>query len=120
MKATPYAFSMAETLDLRKLRQRREERGLTQTAMAEGMGLTNSTYRSLEIGAHNMRLYQFRQICILLDLDPLEICELLRLPAVNRHDVRIFRLACRRLKTTPGKALRDFIKVFCQSAREVK
>lgn len=114
----PYLFSPAETLDLRRLREIRRDKGLTLAAVGQGMGLSGGRYGGLERGETHMRLYQFRQVCILLDLNPLEVCELLRLPVINRLDARNFRAACRRMGTTPAQALADFLKTFIRLSRE--
>jgi transcriptional regulator with XRE-family HTH domain len=111
-------FSPDEVLDLRRLRAIRQNKKLSLTELGEAIGIRGSYYRAMELGKVHMRLWQFRRLCILLDLDPLEICELLRLPVVNRRDIPNFRAACRRLGTTPAQALADFLKTFIRLSKE--
>ena len=111
-------FSPDEVVDLRRLRTIRQSKKLSQAAMAEALGITTGYYGPMELGKVHMRLWHFRRLCIILDLDPLEICELLRLPTVNRRDIQNFRAACRRLGTTPAQALADFLKTFIRLSQE--
>jgi transcriptional regulator with XRE-family HTH domain len=114
----PSPVSPDEVLDLRRLRAIRKSKKLSQAALAEALGIIHGYYGPMELGKVHMRLWMFRRLCIILDLDPLEICELLRLPTVNRRDIQNFRAACRRLGTTPAKALADFMKTFIRLSKE--
>jgi len=114
---TPHPVSAAEILDLRRLREIRRGKGLTLDAVGRAIGLSGGRYGAFERGADYMRLWHFRQVCIVLNLDPLEICEILRHPVINRRDMEHFRAACRRLGTTPAQALADFLKVFIKEAK---
>lgn len=118
MPANRRLYAPHETINLKRLKEIRLAKGFTITAMAKNMGITNQTYRALENGTTSFLLYHFRQLCIILDLNPLDICELPRLPILNRHLIRRFNTACKRLGRSPNQALHDFMLTFSQLATE--
>lgn len=111
-------FAPHEVIDLRRLQEIRTAKGFTQTAIAKAMGIHPSTYRSLEDGKNSLLLYHFRQLCIILELNPFDICDILRLPIFNRHHIRHFKAACKRLGQSPTQALEDFMLTFIKLAKE--
>lgn len=111
-------YAPHEAINLKRLREFRQAKGFTIAAIAKAMGIKPSTYRMMETGRNSLLLYHFRQICILLDLNPLDICEILRLPIINRNHVRNFRAACKRLGQSPSQALEYFMVTFAQLSKE--
>ncbi|MEM4721781.1 MAG: helix-turn-helix transcriptional regulator [Candidatus Methanomethylicaceae archaeon] len=109
-------YAPHETINLKRLREIRRAKGFTIAAIAKAMGISPSNYRFIETGRNNALLYQFRQLCILLDINPLDICELLRLPILNRQLIRRFNSACKRLGQSPNQALQDFMLTFSEIA----
>ncbi|MEW6385923.1 MAG: helix-turn-helix transcriptional regulator [Thermodesulfobacteriota bacterium] len=113
-------FPLEHYFDLRKLRKHCRRRGLNGSALGRLLGLSPGVMAYYLRGGGPLPLYWFRQVCAALELDPLEVCELLRLPVLDWGEVNRFRAACRRAGTTPFQALQDFLTVFVQEAREAK
>ncbi|MCL6622932.1 MAG: helix-turn-helix domain-containing protein [Syntrophobacterales bacterium] len=103
-------------LNLHKLKDLRQARGLTQTQLSRLLGLERDGYSIYETGKSHLSLCLFRQLCLALDLDPFTILELLYLTEKNSlidpQLLKDFRDACLRHGTTPAEALRDFMQVF--------
>jgi hypothetical protein len=59
-------------------------------------------------------LHRFQAICVSYGIDPLPVCELLRLLPVPRNLLREFRQAYREEGVTPLQALLDFMRVYCR------
>jgi len=114
----PVPFSPDQVLDLKLLRDIRQGKGLTITEVGRALGIQGSYYGALERGKHHISIWHFRGLCIILNLDPIVICELLRHPLINRQDAKNFRAACRRLGITPAQALADFMKTFIRTVKE--
>jgi transcriptional regulator with XRE-family HTH domain len=56
-----------------RLAEARKLSGLTQSTVAEAMGLSNSQYSRIETGATEMTLRQFLAACEAVNLDPAEL-----------------------------------------------
>lgn len=54
----------------RSLRRARKRTGLTQTAAAEVMGLSRSSYANVERGKQRLLLWPFRKLCVRLGVRP--------------------------------------------------
>ncbi len=52
------------------VRQKRQMLGKKQEAVAEALGITQSTYQRMETGQSSMYLHQFVAVCGELALDP--------------------------------------------------
>jgi hypothetical protein len=59
-------------------------------------------------------LKRFVKLCEAYGCDSFEILEMLGSWPVPPGDLRRFRVACRKEKTTPAEALRDFMLVYAE------
>lgn len=61
-------YSKEYSLFLEQLRNAREEKGLTQTEVAERLGQTQSFVSKVERGERRIDIVELRTLCIALDL----------------------------------------------------
>jgi len=94
--------------------QFRRRCGLTQEALAKEINLVRGGYAGYETGAIVPSLHAFRQVSLSLDLNPIELCDLLRLnPLGLDYQTRVrFVRVCKQQGLTPMGALRELIKAF--------
>jgi transcriptional regulator with XRE-family HTH domain len=104
-----------QVVNLPKLKAIRKAFGLSQQELSRSLGLKPDTYNTYETGKAHLSLALFRELCLKLNLDYLDIPELLNLNLFDPKLLRKFRAACQRHDTTPAEALVDFMLVFSQS-----
>ena len=51
-----------------RLRAARREKGLTQTELAEKLGITQKSYQRMETGTHDLKMSTIYKICKTLDV----------------------------------------------------
>ena len=51
-----------------RLRQARKNKGLTQTELAEKLGITQKSYQRMETGAHDLKMSTIYQLCKALNI----------------------------------------------------
>lgn len=113
-------YTPAEILNLIQLRKIRKEAGHSCSSIARALGIHSSRYSAMEIGKCHFRLWHFRQICYVLNLDPLTIASLLNLTDIPKKDIKRFLKACSTVGITPAQALGDFLKAFCLEAANLR
>lgn len=59
------------------LRRRREEAGMTQTALAAALGWPQQRLSAVEAGARRLDIFEFAELTTCLGLDPAEAVELI-------------------------------------------
>lgn len=94
----------------KKLRSFRERAKLSLTQVSEDTRIAISSISDYECGKIVPQLHQFRKLCELYELDPFEICELIKLRGFDPHFIKEFREACKRGDTTPKEALINCMK----------
>lgn len=51
-----------------RLRQARKNKGLTQTELANRLGITQKSYQRMETGVHDLKMSTISQLCYALDI----------------------------------------------------
>lgn len=100
--------------DHRKLKAHRRRVGLSLGKAAILTEIPKSSIDEYERGVSLPPLKRFVKLCEAYGCDSFEILEMLGSGPVPPGDLRRFRVACRKEKTTPAEALRDFILVFTE------
>jgi DNA-binding XRE family transcriptional regulator len=111
----PFHKTFAESnlhMDLKFLRIIRKRLGLNAFKAAEQVGVGRYTFCRWEKGENLPPLPRFKQICKIFQLDPFEICDLLKIELIPRAILRKFRVACERDKKKPLEAVIEFMRVY--------
>lgn len=95
--------------------QLRVKKGLSKRDMEEKLGLTEYQWNKYETekGTRDIRrvtVSRFRDICRVLEADPLEMCDLMHYWPIPQETIRMFRKACEKEKVTPLEALIQLMK----------
>lgn len=93
----------------KRLRKIREQLQLSLIQVSQLTGIAISSLSDYECGKIVPQVHQFKKLCEAYELDPLEICELIKIKISDPRDIKEFRQACHRYETTPLQAFRDFI-----------
>ena len=96
----------------KKLRSFRERAQLSLTQVSEETRIAISSISDYECGKIVPQLHQFKKLCELYELDPFEICELIRLHVFDQSRIKDFRAACKRCDATPKEELKTFLEVY--------
>ena len=96
----------------KKLRLFRERAQLSLTQVSEQTMIAISSISDYECGKIVPQLHQFKKLCELYELDPFEICELIKLRVFDPRQIKEFREACKRCDATPKEELNNFMKVY--------
>lgn len=111
----------ASFLDLDKLKQLRLEHGLSQTQIAHKLGLkADWSWGIYETGKNHLPLWALRELYLQLNLDPLTLLELLRIPFPNPKTLRDFRRACQKENLSPAEALAELISTYSYAVLKKK
>jgi transcriptional regulator with XRE-family HTH domain len=100
------------TLDLKMLRNCREQRELTLARVKELTGLGTSTLSDYEAGRVEPPLNKIQLLVEVYGLDCFEILELLRFNVLAPGYIRLFREACARASCSSQEALQSLIEKF--------
>ncbi|MCW2264255.1 transcriptional regulator with XRE-family HTH domain [Gluconobacter cerinus] len=88
----------------KKIRERRDDLGLTQLELAQKIGLARGSVANIEAGRQSVLLHQFLTLCSVLDLDP---CLALPSPNIESEEQiempENVRNAVQKLKKISGK-----------------
>jgi transcriptional regulator with XRE-family HTH domain len=96
----------------RLLRELRKQRGWNLDLAGQAAGIPGFTIGQYEAARQFPPPHRLRALCLGYDLDPFEVCELLRFYPVPRGLLRKFRAACRKEGTTPLETLLNLIEVY--------
>ncbi|MBM4274122.1 MAG: helix-turn-helix transcriptional regulator [Deltaproteobacteria bacterium] len=101
------------------LAQIRRQQGLTQREMAKALGLASrETFSAYERGYIAPSLATFQGMCRVLNLDPVTLAAILKLPFLPNQEMERFYRACRQTALTPGEALRQLVRSFVRVVEE--
>ena len=89
----------------RQLKKIRERLGLSLGQVQKMTGIASSSLWDYEHGKIVPQLHQFKKLCEAYHLDPLEICELMRLKIYEDFLLREFRRGCQKEGKSPGLVL---------------
>lgn len=96
----------------KKLRLFRERAQPVLTQISEETRIAISSNSDYECGETVPQLHQFKKFCELYELNPSEICELIKLEVFEPRDIKEFREACKQCDANPKKKLTTFLKVY--------
>ncbi len=88
-----------------KLRTFRQRSNFSLTRVSEMTGISTSSISDYECGRIVPQVHQLKKLCEVYNLDPFEVCELIRFEAYDSQKIRTFREACRRQGLKPKQAL---------------
>uniref|UniRef100_A0A7V4G6B5 XRE family transcriptional regulator n=1 Tax=Desulfobacca acetoxidans TaxID=60893 RepID=A0A7V4G6B5_9BACT len=97
------------TLDLKRLRAYRQQRGLTLARVQELTGISRSALCDFEQGRTVLQLHKLLALIRLYDLDLFELAALFRLEVLSPGHLRLFRHACAQTGCSAQEALEDLI-----------
>jgi len=113
----PFAKTFAESnlhLDLKLLRIFRKRMGWNAFEAAERIGMGKFTFCRWEKGENLPPFLRFREICRAFQLDPFEICDLLKFELIPKAILRKFRAACEKDGKKPLDAVIEFMRVYSE------
>jgi transcriptional regulator with XRE-family HTH domain len=100
------------TLDPKRLRAYRQQRGLTLAQVQELTGLPRSTLCDFEQGRTVLQLHKLLDLIRLYELDLFELAALFRLKVLSPGHLRLFRHACAQTGCSTQEALEALIVRF--------
>lgn len=97
------------TVDLKKLKSYRYQRGLTLAQVQELTGISRSALSDFENGRTLLKLHKLLALVRLYELDLFELAELFRLKVLSPGHLRLWRHACGQTGCSTQEALKNFI-----------
>lgn len=111
--SAPYKCHRPERVFDRKLFQAyRKRRGWNIDIAGAVTDINKWTISRYEKGENLPPLHRFQALADAYELDPFEVCEVLKLFPVPKDLLRQFRAACRREGKTPLQVVMEFMKVY--------
>lgn len=98
--------------DTRLLRDLRKQRRWNLDLAGQAAGIPGFTIGQYEAARQFPPPHRLRALCLGYELDPFEVCELLRFYPVPRGLLRKFRTACKQEGKSPLEVLLEFIEVY--------
>lgn len=74
-----------------KLKNAREDMDMSQNDVAQLIPMNQSNYSKIERNIQEPSLEQFKQICLILKLDPSELLEINTLKTINEKDAVLLK-----------------------------
>lgn len=102
----------------RLLKELRKQRGWNLDLAGQATGIPGHTIGMYEAARQFPPPHRLRALCLGYELDPFEVCELLRFYPVPRGLLRKFRSACKKEGATPIATLINFIEVYVNEIKK--
>lgn len=74
-----------------KLKNAREDLDLSQNDVAQLIPMNQSNYSKIERNIQEPNLEQFKQICLILKLEPSELLEMDKINTINKKDAELLK-----------------------------